>query len=80
LSAQAKQLLNLLGINVSDIGALVGIDCSPITVVGNAQCSKTSVSCVDNSRGTSLYLVYIVEAHEKFQVDSSLSTASLNVE
>ncbi|KAK1224764.1 hypothetical protein PQX77_012311 [Marasmius sp. AFHP31] len=39
------------GIVVQDVNTLVGLNCSPITVVGggNGACSKTTVYCKDNS-------------------------------
>ncbi|KAI0697294.1 fungal hydrophobin-domain-containing protein [Cerioporus squamosus] len=45
--------LELLGITVQDIDALVGVACSPITVVGvgSGTCSDTTVTCTDNSHG-----------------------------
>ncbi|KAJ7591626.1 hypothetical protein C8J56DRAFT_936017 [Mycena floridula] len=41
----------LAGINLSSITGLVGVGCSPITVigVGNGACSTTTVNCQDNS-------------------------------
>ncbi|PPR04694.1 hypothetical protein CVT26_015019 [Gymnopilus dilepis] len=44
-------LLGLLGIDVSDITALVGVTCSPITVIGtgSTSCSEQPVCCTDNS-------------------------------
>ncbi|KAK1224763.1 hypothetical protein PQX77_012310 [Marasmius sp. AFHP31] len=41
----------LLGIVVQDVNALVGLNCSPITVVGggNGACSGIKVTCTDNS-------------------------------
>ncbi|KAF8898036.1 hydrophobin [Gymnopilus junonius] len=44
-------LLSLLGINVQDISALVGVTCSPITVVGagGTSCSEQPVCCTNNS-------------------------------
>ncbi|KAJ7591624.1 hypothetical protein C8J56DRAFT_936010 [Mycena floridula] len=44
-------LETLAGINLSSITGLVGIGCSPITVVGagNGACSTTTVNCQDNS-------------------------------
>ncbi|KAJ7588127.1 hydrophobin 2 [Mycena floridula] len=39
-----------LGINASSVTGLVGLGCSPITVVGTGgDCSTTTVTCQDNS-------------------------------
>ncbi|RDX40515.1 fungal hydrophobin [Lentinus brumalis] len=44
--------LGLLGIILSGLDVLVGIDCSPITVIGaGGSCSGTTVTCTDNSKG-----------------------------
>ncbi|KAJ7578513.1 hypothetical protein C8J56DRAFT_1059978 [Mycena floridula] len=50
-SPGAVLILKSLGIDVSSITGLVGIGCSPITVVGagNGACSTTTVTCQDNS-------------------------------
>ncbi|KAF9260888.1 hypothetical protein L218DRAFT_871219, partial [Marasmius fiardii PR-910] len=54
----AAGVLALLGIVRQDLNVLVGLNCSPITVVGggitdfhNLFSSGTSVSCTDNSHG-----------------------------
>ncbi|RPD55313.1 fungal hydrophobin [Lentinus tigrinus ALCF2SS1-7] len=49
----AAAILGLLGIVVQDLNVLVGLTCSPITVigVGGGECSATSVCCEDNSHG-----------------------------
>ncbi|KAL0564383.1 hypothetical protein V5O48_017664 [Marasmius crinis-equi] len=49
----AVAVLTLLGIVVNDVNALVGLNCSPITVIGggNGACSGTKVYCEDNSHG-----------------------------
>ncbi|KAL0578361.1 hypothetical protein V5O48_003640 [Marasmius crinis-equi] len=53
--AIAKELA-LLGVVVQDVNALVGLTCSPITVVGggNGGCSASPVCCSDNSHGKKL--------------------------
>ncbi|TFK91052.1 fungal hydrophobin [Polyporus arcularius HHB13444] len=48
--AVAKEL-SILGIVVQDVNALIGVDCSPITVIGSSGCSATTVTCTDNSHG-----------------------------
>ncbi|KAJ7584300.1 hydrophobin 2 [Mycena floridula] len=50
-SPAAAAILALLGIDASSITALVGLGCSPISVVdiGNGACSTTTVTCQDNS-------------------------------
>ncbi|TBU28464.1 fungal hydrophobin [Dichomitus squalens] len=49
----ASLLLGLLGIVVQGVDVLVGLTCSPITVigVGGGSCSATAVCCQDNSHG-----------------------------
>ncbi|PIL27810.1 hypothetical protein GSI_10964 [Ganoderma sinense ZZ0214-1] len=49
----ATVLLGLLGIVLQDLSVLVGITCSPITVIGGVlgTCSATAVCCEDNSYG-----------------------------
>ncbi|KAI0717353.1 fungal hydrophobin-domain-containing protein [Cerioporus squamosus] len=49
----ASVLLGLLGIVVQGVDVLVGLSCSPITVigVGGGACSATAVCCQDNSHG-----------------------------
>ncbi|KAF8993780.1 hydrophobin-315 [Cyathus striatus] len=49
-SAVAK-LLGLLGIVVQDVTAIVGLNCSPISVigVGGDSCTAQSVCCTNNS-------------------------------
>ncbi|KAJ3490118.1 hypothetical protein NLI96_g1662 [Meripilus lineatus] len=46
-------LLNLLGIVISPLNALVGSDCSPINVIGAGQssCSATPICCTNNNVG-----------------------------
>ncbi|KAF9269334.1 fungal hydrophobin [Marasmius fiardii PR-910] len=49
----ATTLLDLLDIVLQDLNVLVGLNCSPITVIGggNGACSQTTVICNDNSHG-----------------------------
>ncbi|KAI1798181.1 fungal hydrophobin [Ganoderma leucocontextum] len=49
----AAALLGLLGIVLQDLTVLVGLTCSPITVigVGGGSCSAQAVCCQDNSTG-----------------------------
>ncbi|KAJ3714371.1 hydrophobin 2 [Lentinula raphanica] len=53
-SASAAAILGLLGIVLQDVTALVGLTCSPITVVGVGSngCSAQAVCCDDNSHGS----------------------------
>ncbi|OCH85360.1 fungal hydrophobin [Obba rivulosa] len=47
-------VLKGLGVVVQDVTAIVGVDCSPITVVGvgsGSACSGTTVSCSSNELG-----------------------------
>ncbi|KAI0093278.1 hypothetical protein BDY19DRAFT_923062 [Irpex rosettiformis] len=47
-SAAGSALLSLLGIDLSDLNVLLGLTCSPISVVGvgsGSECSGTTVSC-----------------------------------
>ncbi|TFK38443.1 fungal hydrophobin-domain-containing protein [Crucibulum laeve] len=50
-SAAASALLGLLGVVVDDVTALVGITCTPITVigVGGNSCNAQTVCCENNS-------------------------------
>ncbi|KAL1940962.1 hypothetical protein VTO73DRAFT_7598 [Trametes versicolor] len=54
-STAATSILGSIGVVVQDVNALVGLNCSPISVVsvgaGNA-CSAEAVCCEDNSHGT----------------------------
>ncbi|KAK7449221.1 hypothetical protein VKT23_013366 [Stygiomarasmius scandens] len=49
--ATASKLLGLLGVVLQDVNVLVGITCSPISVigVGGNSCSANPVCCEDNS-------------------------------
>lgn len=47
-------LLATLGVVIQDVTAIVGVDCSPITVIGvgsGSACSGTTVSCSSNELG-----------------------------
>ncbi|KIP08216.1 hydrophobin [Phlebiopsis gigantea 11061_1 CR5-6] len=53
-SASAAAILGLLGIVLQDVTALVGLTCSPITIVGvgsGGACSAQTVCCENNSVG-----------------------------
>ncbi|KAF5389706.1 hypothetical protein D9757_005961 [Collybiopsis confluens] len=52
-SSAAKTILGLLDIVIQDLTVVVGLTCSPITVigVGNSGCSAQAVCCEDNSHG-----------------------------
>ncbi|TFK31007.1 hydrophobin [Crucibulum laeve] len=47
----ASKLLGLLGVVVQDLNVIVGITCTPITVigVGGDSCTSQAVCCEDNS-------------------------------
>ncbi|EIN08598.1 fungal hydrophobin [Punctularia strigosozonata HHB-11173 SS5] len=49
-SADASQLLGQLGVVVSDVTALVGLGCSPLSLVGAGgnSCNAAPVCCEDN--------------------------------
>ncbi|KAM5542017.1 hypothetical protein V8D89_004327 [Ganoderma adspersum] len=54
-SAAGAALLSQLGIVVQDVTALLGANCSPITVIGvgtGSSCSTNTVYCTDNSHGS----------------------------
>ncbi|KAJ4470030.1 hydrophobin 2 [Lentinula edodes] len=46
-------ILSLLGIVIQGVDILVGLTCSPITIIGleNDECSAQAVCCEDNSNG-----------------------------
>ncbi|KAJ6514709.1 hydrophobin 2 [Mycena vulgaris] len=52
-SSAAAELLRLLGIQVQDTDVLVGLTCSPITVIGAGKgtCPAEPFCCSDNSHG-----------------------------
>ncbi|KAJ3887973.1 hydrophobin 2 [Lentinula edodes] len=52
-STSATALLGLLGIVLQDLNVLVGLTCSPVTVIGvsGSSCSAQAVCCEDNSHG-----------------------------
>ncbi|KDQ62775.1 hypothetical protein JAAARDRAFT_121370 [Jaapia argillacea MUCL 33604] len=53
-SPAAAGILAGLGVVVQDVTALVGLTCSPITVIGvgsGSSCSASPVCCTDNSYG-----------------------------
>ncbi|KAG7094395.1 hypothetical protein E1B28_007995 [Marasmius oreades] len=60
ITGATKTLLGLLGVDLDNITGLVGLNCSPITVVGsgNGACSSgtTAVNCTDNSYGNLVHL------------------------
>ncbi|KAL4245768.1 Hydrophobin [Abortiporus biennis] len=50
----ATNILSSIGIVVQDVNALVGLTCSPISVIGvggSSGCSASPVCCEDNSHG-----------------------------
>ena len=50
-SAAGAALLGLLGVVVQDLNVLLGLDCSPISVVGvgsGSECSASPVCCENN--------------------------------
>ncbi|KAG7094394.1 hypothetical protein E1B28_007994 [Marasmius oreades] len=53
-------ILSLIGIDLDDVTGIVGLNCSPITVIGghNGACSggTTEVNCTDNSHGNLISL------------------------
>ncbi|KAI0333062.1 hydrophobin-251 [Cubamyces sp. BRFM 1775] len=56
-SAAGSALLGVLGIVVQDVNVLLGVDCSPITVIGvgsGSSCSANAVCCSDNSHGSAV--------------------------
>ncbi|OJT01980.1 Fruiting body protein SC3 [Trametes pubescens] len=53
-SPSAAKVLGLLGVVVQDVDVIVGLTCSPITVVGvgsGSSCNANTVCCEDNSHG-----------------------------
>ncbi|KAL0579505.1 hypothetical protein V5O48_002489 [Marasmius crinis-equi] len=54
----AAGIIGLLGIVINDLNVGVGLNCSPITIIGggNGACSSTTVYCEDNSHGNLISL------------------------
>ncbi|KDQ50534.1 hypothetical protein JAAARDRAFT_141921 [Jaapia argillacea MUCL 33604] len=53
-SPAAAGILKSIGVVVQDVTTLVGLTCSPITVIGvgsGSSCSASPVCCTDNSHG-----------------------------
>ncbi|KAF9259951.1 fungal hydrophobin, partial [Marasmius fiardii PR-910] len=52
-NAAAQGTLGLIGVVLQDINIPVGLDCSPITIIGggNGACQSNPVCCNDNSNG-----------------------------
>ncbi|CDO71944.1 hypothetical protein BN946_scf184940.g91 [Trametes cinnabarina] len=53
-SAAGAALLGLLGIVLQDVNVLLGLNCSPITVIGvgtGTSCGANTVCCEDDSHG-----------------------------
>ncbi|KAI0691969.1 hypothetical protein C8T65DRAFT_670241 [Cerioporus squamosus] len=46
-----KTALESIGVDVGSVDGLVGLGCSPITVIGES-CGGTTVTCTDNSHAT----------------------------
>ncbi|TFK91069.1 fungal hydrophobin [Polyporus arcularius HHB13444] len=47
--------LGPLAVLVNGLNVLVGLNCSPITVIGaGSSCSGTTVTCTDNSHGSAV--------------------------
>ncbi|KAI1793704.1 fungal hydrophobin [Ganoderma leucocontextum] len=53
-SAAASGILGLLGINLQDVTGMVGLQCSPLSVIGlggGSACSQQPVCCQNNNVG-----------------------------
>ena len=51
-SAAASGILGLLGINLQDVSGLIGLQCSPLNVLGlggSSACSQQPVCCQNNN-------------------------------
>ena len=65
-----SNVLSLIGVSVQDVNVLVGLTCSPITVIGVGSgdpCSGTTVSC-DNNEFVSLS-VRVLRRHTRTVAD-----------
>ena len=80
-SASATSILDSIGVVVQDVNALVGLDCSPITVVGvgsGSSCDAQAVCCENNSFVSLLvYPTFTVHSHCRHRAPSSQSAVSL---
>ena len=64
-SAAGAAILKAIGVDLSDLNVLLGLTCSPISVVGigsGSECSGTTVSCSDG------VVVSLISPHPKFFV------------
>ena len=63
-SPAGAALLGLLGIVVQDVNVLIGVTCSPITVIGvgtGSSCSTNTVCCSDNSNVRNHAFAFLVD-------------------
>ncbi|KAI1798187.1 fungal hydrophobin [Ganoderma leucocontextum] len=53
-SAAGAGILSAIGVNVQDVTGLIGLQCSPLTVIGagvGSSCSQAPVCCQNNNVG-----------------------------
>jgi hypothetical protein len=62
-SDAASKLLGLLGVVVQDLNVLVGITCTPITVIGAGgnSCSTQTVCCENNNFSKNLLILFVID-------------------
>ena len=71
-SAAGTAILKAIGVDLSDVNALLGLTCSPINVigVGGNSCSANPVCCSDNSHVSIVPLVMFFRSLTVYQMQT----------